>query len=350
MMRRSRIFSLAAFFVMAFMFPMPGPCHADDSRDGRDGVEGEGRRLFPIIMEHDYAYRRAAAWLDALGNARPLLPNVALPRLREMGMSSRMAVMALCACLFPVADITPPGTSDGGVRVLLTIPPDYRRKLSMLLARPTPVAEKAILISQMAEALAHIRRDWPRTVPNNPTQLAFLEEQADLLEDYWLAVNFHTGDEEPEAQGLIMEEILRKLPECAPFWIMLARNRLASGQPRKALEACDEALNLCHEFLDGPGLQGAWTVLEAETCALRAEIHLRLHHDALARADLASTILLLERNGFHDDLLKRMLSLYGNLAVQRNDYDEMCAAFQKKCALGDCGELAHARRMELCLP
>lgn len=347
MKRRPRMFSLAAFFIMILLLIAPGSAWPET---GQDGVEGEGKRLFPIIMDQDYAYRRAVAWLDALENARSLLPNVALSRMRETGMPSRMALLALCACLFPIADITPPGSPDGEVKVLLAIPPDYRRKLAMLLAQAAPVAEKAILISQMSDALAHIRRDWPRTVPNDPAQLAFLEEQADLLEDYWLAVNFQPGDEDAEAQCLIMEEILRKLPECGPFWLMLARGRLAAGQPRKAIEACDEALNLCHEFLDGPDLQGAWTVLEAETCALRAEIHLRLRHDALARADLSSAILLLERNAIHDDLLKRLLSLYGDLALQRKDFGEMCEAFQKKCALGDCGELAQARRMELCLP
>ncbi len=152
------------------------------------------------------------------------------------------------------------------------------------------------------------------------------------LEALWLyntALNhFHETWENPTLVQELLKDATTLAPSMSALWAAIGEVQLQMDQPQTALQNLNHALALQPE--------------RSRTYYVRGLGHLRLHQPALAMTDLDTALM-------YKPQMVSWLRARGAIALVLEEYDIMCADFEKACALGDCEGLMHAREREFCL-
>lgn len=297
------------------------------------------RRPFPVVMPLDYIYCRSRAWVEALVKAEKRLPEFVKVRLEEMGLEYSLGRLAICSLAFPIAAVTPEIASGDEIGVYLEIQkPDIFEKI---LRNPEDVALRMCIIRDMERIINKLGLDWPKSLQAASERMPELDAMAAALNAMWQAM--HLEKQTPDKLAASLGRIARQNDKNFAIWSMLAAARIEANLPQGALEAADKALSLCPREKKPRDI-----LLAANIHYHRSLAHWQLDQPALAMADLETAATLLGKIGFSTPLLTKILLRRGEFYRVKGEKEEMCANFQKACALGDCLEFSETRRKGIC--
>lgn len=311
-------------------------------------LHGSALRPTPLIMPMDYTAARAQAWLAALDKAIALLPPSANRRLGDIGLGrddtgGNAALRALAAELFPVDVATPQISSGQEIKVYLRQPENFTN-FSRIASDADAIALKAMIILEMEEEISALGKTWPKTLDEAREKTAELESRASALEALWHIQSLNIRDHETGASLKTWQALARAAPQSPVARLMLAEALLRDNKPQQCIAEATSALDLGRNF-DGE-MNVVWKILKPRARYARAIAQWRVNQLALAEDDLNTAILeakyLPPRNRI------RLFDVRGVLKLQKGDLEGMCEDFASACALGNCQNLARARRMGQC--
>ena len=303
-------------------------------------ISGSVQRPFPALMPGDYSWCRAAAWIEALFNARKSIPKAATLRLEALRLDSPLGQIALCALACPLYLVTPESSTDSEIRVYLPAPAG--ESFSRVLEDPETLVIEMYLVSDLAKRVNYLAMHWPRSLAEARDAGKKLDEQFSSLDELWNIL--HPSPEEALARMTDDEAtaLAEKLGDSAVLWLATAQARERSDLPQGALLAADQAL----KYSTADSVRAVW--LRAEIYYIRAIAHWDMAQPALAETDLEAAARLLEREDIRSELLAKIYTTLGDFYSVRENYEDMCRAYEKACASGDCARLGEARREARC--
>ena len=297
------------------------------------------RRPFPSLMPADYSWCRAAAWIEALFNARRFIPKAVALRLEALRLDSPLGQLALCAIACPLYLVTPESSSDSEIRVYLAAPDE--NAFARALDNPEKLVAEMYLISDLAKRVNFLSRHWPQSLAE-ARENDEIGERFSELDELWNILHPSADEGLKRLSDDEAGELAEKLGNSAVLWSLVAEARERADLPQGALLAADNAL----KYSDPASVQSVW--LKSEIYYIRALAHWKMSQPALAETDLETGARLLEREGIRGAPLARLYSKLGDFYFLRNNFEDMCRAFERACASGDCARLAEALREGKC--
>ncbi len=291
-------------------------------------------------MPGDYSWCRARAWIEALINARAYIPKSATRQLRALRLDSSLGALALCALACPLYLVTPESSTDTEIRVYLNKPDD--QAFERALENPERLAREMYLISDLTKRTNYLARHWPRSLAEARKRGKNLDERFAGLDALWNILHPSPEESLKRLSDEELNDIAELLGDSAILWLWVAERRERADLPHAALQAADKAV----KYGAAPAAPAVW--LSAEIYYARALAHWEMSQPALAETDLEAGAALLEKEGIKAPILARVYAKLGEFYSARDNRAEMCEAYEKACAAGECGKLAAARRDGKC--
>lgn len=309
-------------------------------------IRGGALRPTPLLMPLDYTAARSQAWLEALDNALEYLPPAANRRLEDLGLDRKSlggnsALRALAGEIFPVDVVTPQISSSQEIMVYLKKPENFAN-FSRLAGDTDSLALNALLILEMEEEIAALGQAWPKSIDEARGKTAELEGHASALDALWqLRGNTASGRQRDSGD---LAALAKMAPGSPLIRLLLAEALLRENMPGRCVAEADAALDLGRSL---GGEQGAvWKFLRPRLRYARGIAQWRLNHLALAENDLDTA--LIETSNLSQKHKIKILDARGILKMLKGNQAGMCADFAQACNLGNCQNLARARRMGQC--
>lgn len=332
-----KITNNGAFIFLAIWLTIFG---ASEIARSQTNITGSVQRPFPSLMPADYSWCRAAAWIEALFNARRNIPKAVALRLEALRLDSPLGQLALCALACPLRLVTPESSSDSEIRVYLASPGEDG--FSLALDNPEKLVVEMGLISDLAKRVNYLARHWPRSLVDARERDRKIDEQFSELDDLWNILHPSVDEGLKRLKDDEAGELAEKLGDSVVLWALAAEARERADLPQGALIAADNAL----KYSDPASAQAVW--MNSEIYYIRALAHWKMAQPALAETDLETAARLLEREGIKGAPLARLYAKLGDFYFLRNNFEDMCGAYERACASGDCVRLAEALREGKC--
>lgn len=323
-MAQFRLSALALLCFLASSTPYAFCQHSYDPRPPL--VYGICRKPFPAVLNLDYPFCRASAWLSALERANNVLPPLPAS-LAQSGLPPNLERLAVCALACPPEVVTPENAPGEVVRVFLRWPLDPEHAVATALREGISIWLEMAIILETRRAVERIAHLWPRNAKEVHEDLPELETEASLLRQLW--DRLPGGDPGSIASVAALFAAIRsdRKPEVGTIEPALAilLKREVSDPANAALW---RRLAACLLFNRGLALEG---------------------RPGLAATDFGAALARLQDAPTEKELRLSILSARGRLYQEQRNFEAMCADYLEACSLGQCQLLSLARRGGHCL-
>lgn len=320
-------FRLSALALLCFLASSTPYAYCQHSYDPRPPlVYGICKKPFPAILNFDYPFCRASAWLSALEMANAVLPPFPAS-LAQSGLPPDLERLSVCALACPPEVVTPENAPGNVVRVFLRWPLDPDHAVATALSDGHSILLEMAIIMETRRAVERLANLWPKNANEAHKELPELEAEASLLRQLWDRL---PGDEPGS------------IPSVAALFAAIRSGRKPEvGTIEPAL-----ALLLKREVSD-PDNATLWRRLAAYLLFNRG---LALEdRPGLAATDFGAALARLQDAPTEKELRIRILSARGRLHQEQRNLEAMCADYLEACSLGQCQLLSLARRDGHCL-